>query len=712
MSHSYSQQTVKLLFGRAQRCAYPACDNPLILEHRSRLTVIAEIAHIRSEKPNGPRYDAAYPQSLIDEEENLLLLCGVHHKPVDDHDSAYPTEELLVWKCHQVDGADDRRLSDEQVQRIFLHYKLSQLNWDSFEKVCQALSVHVLGRGTEFHVGPGPHGGRDAWLHGRADGFPTPTAPWDGYIVMQALHFSSVSRAGSAPSRLKRRIEVDLDRWSQRTEDERPDYLIFATNLQVPASDTAVQSLITYIDHRVGELGLRGWQIWDDAQICHLLGVYPDVRQAVASLSVANEIVSGVLKNLTTSTLTANLRPGEPGQEAAFHAAYQAAGGLEVLGRALGKVQELDLGWLQHFAGGPRGEPSVLCALYGKAAVAVSTAVWNDIAAIGAGVVHGGSTGVGFPVSANPSQGGYIGSDAEVVDLVGGRWGRAEHGRLLRPSSGPVVWQTETALDSDASKDRDVWSSFTDQRDLRIRVAARIPLYAKTWRITGTGRARMLTAVDATQIAVFFHALAKRYGLRPRDGSWREIGPPDGHNNSRFAAYQIMADNTDGSPCISLCLRLTVPDGRDVEVLSVVDLRVDFTALAASASLPVDTLTLRLTFAEVTDFYVHAWQMAMGELLLAAVEEPLTVPPAGAPRLEFHIQNERIGISGQHESVPVLQMVDLSLLGTPRSAGPRTMSVGVTAALGLPPAEVSTAVSRALVWMVEDAGFVTPPATS
>lgn len=39
----------KRLFGQASTCAFPACDMSLVFVDRGKTTVIAEIAHIRSE---------------------------------------------------------------------------------------------------------------------------------------------------------------------------------------------------------------------------------------------------------------------------------------------------------------------------------------------------------------------------------------------------------------------------------------------------------------------------------------------------------------------------------------------------------------------------------------------------------------------------------------------------------------------------------------
>jgi hypothetical protein len=697
------------LFARARQCAYPGCDERLILEHRGQLTVVAEIAHIRSESADGPRHDPAYPAELINEEENLLLLCGTHHKPVDDHESLYPVDELLRWKREQTATASSNRdLTEGQVERIFLHYDLDRLGHEGFEKMCQALTVHVLGPGTEVLGGYGRHNG-DAAFDGQADGFPSHEAPWDGYIVMEAMYSTQRPHPVGAKRMLGRRIENEFERWAAWVErgNRRPDYLIFATNLQFTADDGELEHLTSLIDHHAAQLGLRGWLLWDETRLGELLDAYPDVRHAVSSLSASNEIVAGVLARLSTASTPAKAnQPGEPGQEAAFQPAYDAAGGLYRLGTALGQVQPHQLGWLQHFSGGTGGEPAVLCALYGKEVVAVATPVWNDVEAIGDGVFGGGAVGAGFPVFGGDNVGGFIGSDVRSVELAGGRWGPEKRGRLLRSPSGTVLWQPELAFDSEASKDRDAWSSPFDQWDLRIRVAARIPLSAKVWRISG--RARMLAAVDATGMAAVLSTLADQYSLRIPNDSWQEMDGSDGLNNSRFAAYHITVATADGRPALALCLRLALPTGRGIEVHTAVDLRVNFSAFSKPAESSDDVPAVRpLKFEDLTNFFVRAWPTATVALLLAAVENPLAVPPAGAPRLEFHIGNEDLGHSDRRPTIPILDMVDLSPVGSPRGTGPSALSVGVTTPLGLSVNEIRKAVDSALVWMVEDAGFVT-----
>lgn len=117
MARNYTIPTIKTLFGQAQGCAYPGCAEPLIFEDKGVSTVVAQIAHIRSEKTGGPRHDASYIGD-INGDANLMLLCGKHHPPVDRHESIYPIEELLKWKERQVSSAGSgTQISTEDAKR-------------------------------------------------------------------------------------------------------------------------------------------------------------------------------------------------------------------------------------------------------------------------------------------------------------------------------------------------------------------------------------------------------------------------------------------------------------------------------------------------------------------------------------------------------------------------------------------------------------------
>jgi hypothetical protein len=133
----YGERTLKYLFGGASACAHPECSVPLIERQRGQLTVVVEIAHIRSEKADGPRHDPAYPISEINSFDNLLLLCPRHHKPVDDNESDYTVEELERWKQDQVTQAG-QQLSPQDLSIIRERFTGAAADWQSAEAVSRA----------------------------------------------------------------------------------------------------------------------------------------------------------------------------------------------------------------------------------------------------------------------------------------------------------------------------------------------------------------------------------------------------------------------------------------------------------------------------------------------------------------------------------------------------------------------------------------------
>ncbi|MGF9760891.1 HNH endonuclease signature motif containing protein [Microvirga sp. 0TCS3.31] len=137
MPRNYSMITIKTLFAEASCCAYPGCREPLIFRDRGTVTAVADIAHIRSSTPAGPRFDANFP-SDTDDPDNLLLLCGKHHRPVDRHEAAYPVSEMLEWKraqraeagtgteLSQADLRNYARLSEEERRALAEIARLAQ----------------------------------------------------------------------------------------------------------------------------------------------------------------------------------------------------------------------------------------------------------------------------------------------------------------------------------------------------------------------------------------------------------------------------------------------------------------------------------------------------------------------------------------------------------------------------------------------------------
>jgi predicted restriction endonuclease len=88
-----------MLWGKSgNRCAI--CKKELVLDSTPNddQSVVGDECHIVSAQKNGPRYDKRYPQKNIDTYQNLLLLCRVHHKMIDDQQETYMADLLRKIK--------------------------------------------------------------------------------------------------------------------------------------------------------------------------------------------------------------------------------------------------------------------------------------------------------------------------------------------------------------------------------------------------------------------------------------------------------------------------------------------------------------------------------------------------------------------------------------------------------------------------------------
>lgn len=86
-----SVATKNVLWGKSRdQCMFHGCTQGSSVANTDATTgetfhtPVLEHAHIRSKKPNGPRYDPDYPEEKLDSFDNLILLCPTHHGPVVD----------------------------------------------------------------------------------------------------------------------------------------------------------------------------------------------------------------------------------------------------------------------------------------------------------------------------------------------------------------------------------------------------------------------------------------------------------------------------------------------------------------------------------------------------------------------------------------------------------------------------------------------------
>jgi hypothetical protein len=96
---SITDKTRKVLWGRSgSLCAF--CKTRLVIDASDvdSESVVGDECHIISGAKSGPRHDPTIAAEAIDDQSNLLLLCRVHHKLVDDQYETFTAETLRQLK--------------------------------------------------------------------------------------------------------------------------------------------------------------------------------------------------------------------------------------------------------------------------------------------------------------------------------------------------------------------------------------------------------------------------------------------------------------------------------------------------------------------------------------------------------------------------------------------------------------------------------------
>lgn len=100
-----------MLWGDAGcRCAFPDCPEKLIMAatETDEESLIGEICHIVAQKESGPRGKSDLTREQRDQYNNLILLCPIHHKLIDDQPGEYTVEKLQRFKKRHKEWVDSR----------------------------------------------------------------------------------------------------------------------------------------------------------------------------------------------------------------------------------------------------------------------------------------------------------------------------------------------------------------------------------------------------------------------------------------------------------------------------------------------------------------------------------------------------------------------------------------------------------------------------
>ena len=112
---SITDKTRKVLWGRSGNlCAF--CKAHLVVDASAldAESVVGDECHIVSGAPSGPRHDPTIDPELIDSLANLILLCRVHHKLVDDQPETFTADTLRQLKKNHEKWVKDSLVQSAQ----------------------------------------------------------------------------------------------------------------------------------------------------------------------------------------------------------------------------------------------------------------------------------------------------------------------------------------------------------------------------------------------------------------------------------------------------------------------------------------------------------------------------------------------------------------------------------------------------------------------
>ena len=122
-----SDKTRKILWASSgNKCAI--CKGELVVNTKTSnaWSVIGDECHIVSKQLQGPRYNHNLSTDELDSCKNLILLCRVHHKIIDDQQGVYTTDKLSKIK------ADHEKWVSEKLSKAPLRIRRIQQNITSF----------------------------------------------------------------------------------------------------------------------------------------------------------------------------------------------------------------------------------------------------------------------------------------------------------------------------------------------------------------------------------------------------------------------------------------------------------------------------------------------------------------------------------------------------------------------------------------------------
>ena len=142
-----------MLWGRSgNKCAFPDCRRDLVVDatETDDDAIVGEECHIVARKSGEPRGVSDLTSEQRDKYSNLILMCNIHHKVIDDQPGEYTVEKLHEFKSNHerwiresLLGFDEKKQRDDELYASIVENWSNLCNLNSWE----AWSSYVLGSG-------------------------------------------------------------------------------------------------------------------------------------------------------------------------------------------------------------------------------------------------------------------------------------------------------------------------------------------------------------------------------------------------------------------------------------------------------------------------------------------------------------------------------------------------------------------------------------
>lgn len=143
-----SLKTHKMLWAKsANRCALPSCRRTLVEDETETddASIVGDEAHIVAREEDGPRGKSDLTPEERDKYDNLILMCKLHHKQIDDQEVYYTVEILHQMKSAHIEwvnknlSLDIDKQKDDEIYATYIDKWIELAEIDNWKKWSSSL---------------------------------------------------------------------------------------------------------------------------------------------------------------------------------------------------------------------------------------------------------------------------------------------------------------------------------------------------------------------------------------------------------------------------------------------------------------------------------------------------------------------------------------------------------------------------------------------